>query len=82
MSFPAARFRVVSSFVAFHAFAKNHPFVMVPIGSIIEAQKEFQEPGLVAIRLDDQSLLAFMRDIEDHTVRLHRASVVQMERLE
>jgi len=80
MSSPNARFRVVSSFVAFHASVRNRPFVNVPVGSIIETREEIQDPGLVEIRVNNQSLLAFTRDIEDRTVRLHPARVVEMVR--
>lgn len=70
MSSPIARYRVLSPFVAFHTVVTNKPLRAVPVGSIIETREEFHSPGLFEIRLDDQSLLAFMRDIEECTERL------------
>ena len=65
MSSPITRFRVLSSFVAFHTVVANKPFLTVPVGSIIETREEFHSPGLFEIRLNDEPLLAFMRDIEE-----------------
>lgn len=67
MSSPIARFRVLSSFVAFRTVVTNKPLLTVPIGSIIETGEEFHSPGLFEIRLNDQPLLAFMRDIDECT---------------
>ena len=67
---PVARFRVVSAFVAFHPFIKTKPFVTVPLGSIFETRQEIQSPGLTEIRLNDQPLFAFMRDIEERAQRM------------
>jgi hypothetical protein len=76
MSSPITRFRVLSSFVAFHAVVTNKPFLTVPIGSIIETGEEFHSPGLFEIRLNDQQLLAFMRDIEECTEPMDLACAV------
>jgi hypothetical protein len=67
MSSPIARFRVLSPFVVFHLVVTNKPFLTVPVGSIIETCDEFHSPGLFEIRLNDQPLLAFMRDIDECT---------------
>ena len=67
MSSPITRFRVLSSFVAFHTVVTNKQFLTVPVGSIIEIREEFHSPGLFEIRLNDQPLLAFMRDIDECT---------------
>jgi hypothetical protein len=67
MSSPITRFRVLSPFVAFHTVVTNKPFLTVPVGSIIETFDEFHSPGLFEIQLNDQPLLAFMRDIEECT---------------
>jgi hypothetical protein len=72
---PITRFRVLSSFVAFHTVVTNKPFLTVPIGSIIETGEEFHSPGLFEIRLNDQPLLAFMRDIEECTEPMDLAYV-------
>jgi hypothetical protein len=76
MSSPIARFRVVSTFVAFHAVVTNKPFLSVPVGSIVETREEFHSPGLFEIRLNDQPLLAFMRDIEECTEPMNLACAV------
>lgn len=67
MSSPIMRFRVLSPFVTFHTVGTTKPFLTVPVGSIIETGEEFHSPGLFEIRLNDQPLLAFMRDIEECT---------------
>jgi hypothetical protein len=76
MSSPIARFRVLSPFVAFHTVVTNKPLLTVPVGSIVETHDEFHSPGLFEIRLNDQPLLAFMRDIEECTepIELARAA--------
>ena len=76
MSSPIARFRVVSPFLAFHAVDTNKPFLTVPVGSIIETREEVHSPGLFEIRLNDQPLLAFMRDIEECTEPMYLARAV------
>jgi hypothetical protein len=76
MSSPITRFRVLSSFVAFQTVVTNKPFLTVPIGSIIETGEEFHSPGLFEIRLNDQPLLAFMRDIEECTEPMGLARAV------
>ncbi len=65
MSSPITRFRVLSPFVAFHTVVTDKPFLTVPVGSIVETREEFHSPGLYEIRLNDQPLLAFMRDIDE-----------------
>jgi hypothetical protein len=76
MSSPVVRFRVISPFVAFHTVVTNKPFLTVPIGSIIETWEEFHSPGLFEIRLNDQSLFAFMRDIDECTEPMGLARAV------
>ena len=76
MSSPIARFRVLSPFVAFHTVVTNKPFLTVPVGSIVETREEFHSPGLFEIRLNDQPLLAFMRDIDECTEPMGLARAV------
>jgi hypothetical protein len=59
------RFRVVSAFEVIQPFIDGPPFVVVPAGAIIETQEDIQSPGLAEIRLNNQPLLARMRDIEE-----------------
>jgi hypothetical protein len=58
------RFRVVSPFEVIEPCADGPPFVTVPVGSIIETNEEIRSPGVAEIRLNNQPLLARMRDIE------------------
>ena len=76
MSSSVTRFRVVSPFVVFHAVVTNKPFLTVPIGSIVETREEFHSPGLYDIRVNDEPLLAFMRDIEECTEPMGLARAV------
>jgi hypothetical protein len=76
MSSPITRFRVLSPFVAFHTVVTKKPFLTVPVGSIVETREEFHSPGLFEIRLNDQPLLAFMRDIEESTEPMYLARAV------
>jgi hypothetical protein len=76
MSSPITRLRVLSPFVAFHTVVTNNPFLTVPVGSIIETREEFHSPGRFEIRLNDQPLLAFMRDIEECTEPMGLACAV------
>jgi len=49
--------------------SETNSFVTVRIGSILATRQDIRDPGLVEIRLDDQSqpLLAFTRDITERT---------------
>ena len=76
MSSPITRFRVLSPFVAFHTVVTDKPFLTVPVGSIVETREEFHSPGLFEIRLNDQPLLAFMRDIDECTEPMGLARAV------
>jgi hypothetical protein len=40
-------------------------FVTVPKGAVIEISREVYEPWLVQITMDNQPLLAFMRDLRE-----------------
>ncbi len=59
-----ARFRVISPFEVIQPCIDGPPFVTIPVGSIIETDEEIRSPGLAEIRLNNQPLLARMRDIE------------------
>jgi hypothetical protein len=65
-----ARFRVVSPFVAVYLAVHRERFVTVPVGAILETSPDLEEPGLVTITLDGDTLLAFIRDILQHTERV------------
>lgn len=64
-------YRVMNPFVAVTNLEQSHgTFTTVPTGAIIEIQSDLQEPGLVEIRLRDQTLWAFTRDIQERSERL------------
>jgi hypothetical protein len=57
--------RVVSPFLAFRQSSGTPAFCTVPKGAVVESPGETSRGGLVGIKLDDQSLLAFRRDLEE-----------------
>jgi hypothetical protein len=59
------RFSVVSPFEVIQPCIDGPPFVLVPVGAIIESAEEIRSPGLAEIRWNNQPLLARMRDIEE-----------------
>jgi len=64
----AVRLHVTSPILAVTAEHTRHRFVDIPAGSMIEmAFVDFAEPGLRAVTLDGQGLLAFTRDIRERT---------------
>lgn len=64
-------YRVVSSFVAVTNPERSRgSFATVPSGAIIEADSDLEEPGLIEIRLRDQILWAFARDIQERSEKL------------
>jgi hypothetical protein len=58
------RFRVVSPILT---TTKARGFVTLPVGCIIETAESLDEPGLRSIRLGDEELFAFTRDIEERS---------------
>ena len=53
---------------------KTGAFVTIPTGSIIRTPDSLDEPGLHLIRLGEEELLAFMRDIEERSERIEAQS--------
>jgi hypothetical protein len=49
---------------------KARGFVTLPSGSIIETSDCLDEPGLHSIRLGNEELFAFTRDIEERSERI------------
>ena len=45
-------------------------FVTVQAGAVVELDQDPPEPGLVAIRVAGETLLAFMRDLRDRAEQL------------
>jgi hypothetical protein len=52
----------------------EHGFATVSVGSIIETSDDLADPGLHALKVGDEELLAFTRDIEERTELLDQPS--------
>ena len=64
-------YRVVNPFVAVTKPDRSRgTFATVPSGAIIETASNLLEPGLIEIRLRDQTLWAFTRDIQERSEKL------------
>jgi hypothetical protein len=63
----SVRYRVVSPILT---TTKEQGFITIPPGSIIETSDNVNEPGLYAIRLADEELFAFARDIQERSERI------------
>ena len=72
-----ARYRVVSPFIAVRPAYEERLFT-VPVGCIIETSAPLDEPGLVKVTLNAESLVVFCRDIKEHTERIEdKSSIVE-----
>ena len=72
-----ARYRVVSPFIAVRPAYEERLFT-VPVGCIIETSAPLDEPGLVKVTLNSESLVVFCRDIKEHTERIEdKSSIVE-----
>jgi len=58
---------VVSALVALNSATRPREFVTVPPGSIIEIADRIHEPGIVRVRIGDQTLFVASQDIEKNT---------------
>jgi hypothetical protein len=54
-------------------------FFTVPKGAVVETSYEPHQPGLVQIRVADQPLLAFMRDLRESAEPLDRGASFSAE---
>ena len=57
--------RVISPFLAMRESSLSPAFVTVPKGAVVETSNELHQPGLVLIKLADQLLFAFIRDLRE-----------------
>ena len=64
------RLLVTNPFLALQNKDNKSAFYTLPVGSIIATGDDFCQPGLVHISLRGQDLLAFARDIKEHTETL------------
>jgi hypothetical protein len=60
------RHRVVSPILTL----KARGFLTLPVGSIIETSDSLDDPGLHSVRVGEEELFAFTRDIEERTERI------------
>lgn len=64
---PSYCLRVSSPFLALESQGEKSIFFTVSVGSVISTDVDLAQPGLVPISLRGQPLLAFARDITEHT---------------
>jgi hypothetical protein len=64
------RLLVINPFLALQNKDNKSAFYTLPVGSIIATGDDLWQPGLVHISLRGQDLLAFARDIKEHTETL------------
>jgi hypothetical protein len=65
--------KVMSSLLAIRA---TEDFVTIPANSVIATTDDLAKPGYRLVRYLGESLLVFMRDIQERTQRMAVASVV------
>jgi hypothetical protein len=69
----AVRLHVVSEILAVPMQTERHSFISIPVGSVIETSDDFVEPGFRPVKFNGRDLLAFTRDIREHTERVEAA---------
>ena len=57
--------RVISPFLAMGESNQSPVFLTVPKGAVVETSFDLHRPGLVRIKLQDQPLFAFIRDLRE-----------------
>lgn len=57
--------RVTSPFFALRESSLSPASLTVPKGAVVQTFNELNQPGLVRIKLADQPLFAFMRDLRE-----------------
>jgi hypothetical protein len=60
--------------VAVNASTRPREFVTIPPGSIIEIADRIHRPGMVHVRIGDQTLFAASQDIEKNTEPVEEGS--------
>ena len=73
--------RVISPFVAFRESRDKPAFWVVPRGAVVESSSDPSQGGLVPIKVDDQSLLAFTRDLQDRAEPLDGSASLPLGRM-
>jgi len=57
--------RVISPFLAMRESNQSPAFLTVPKGAVVETSYDLDYPGLARIKLQDQPLFAFIRDLRE-----------------
>lgn len=57
--------RVICPFLAMRESNQSPAFLTVPKGAVVETSYDLNYPGLVRIKLQDQALFAFIRDLRE-----------------
>ena len=71
--------RVVSPFFAFRQSSNSPAFCTIPKGAVVETLADSDQGGLVSIKLEDQPLLAFMRDLQERAELLNSTASLSPE---
>jgi hypothetical protein len=58
--------RVTCPFLAMRESNQSPAFCTIPKGAVVETSYELDHPGLVRIKLQDQPLFAFIRDLREN----------------
>ena len=73
--------RVTSPFVAFRDSSDRPAFCIVRRGAVVESSNDSSQCGLVPIKVDDQSLLAFTRDLQERAEPLDGSASLPLARM-
>ena len=57
--------RVICPFLAMRESNQSPALLTVPKGAVVETSYDLSYPGLVRIKLQDQALFAFIRDLRE-----------------
>ena len=64
--------RVTSPFLAMRESSLSPAFLTVPKGAVVDTFDELHQAGLVRIKLADQPLFAFIRDLRESAEPIER----------
>jgi hypothetical protein len=73
----SVRLHVISEILAMPTQTEKHAFITIPAGSAIETSEDLAEPGLRPVMFEGRQLLAFTRDIREHTQRVEAAMAMR-----
>jgi hypothetical protein len=67
--------RVTSPFLAMRESNESPAFLMVPKGAVVETSFDLYKPGLARIKMQDQPLFAFIRDLRESAEPVDRSRI-------